>query len=221
MALVVHHLHTSQSERIPWLCEELAIDYKLETYSRAPIFAPPEYKALHRQGTAPVIQDGSLTLAESGACVEYICHKYAKGMLFLPPTHTAYADFLYWRHWASGTFMPTLTRLMMERSSKLDDDSMMTGFAHDRMKRALDSLDERLRDNEWIAGSEFTAADVMVVFPLTTMRYFYQYSLQEYGNVLKYLKRIGEREAYRRAMKRCDPEMELVLGPDPPKAFLE
>ncbi|KAF7377470.1 putative glutathione S-transferase [Mycena sanguinolenta] len=102
--LTVHHLNISQSERIPWLCEELAIPYEPKTYKRAPIFAPPELKALHPSGAAPIIQDGDLTLAESGACIEYIAHRHAGGALFLPPTHPAYAQFVCWWHWANGTF---------------------------------------------------------------------------------------------------------------------
>jgi glutathione S-transferase len=217
MSLTVHHLHVSQSERIPWLCEELGIDYDLKTYNRAPLMAPPEYKALHPAGTAPIIQNGSLTLAESCACIEYICHKHGEGKLFLPPTHPAYADFLYWWHWADGTLMPGLSRLLAAHSGGLGDDNMMVAFANDRFKRAMGSLNERLSDNEWIAGDEFTVADIMAVFPLTTFRHFYPYSLQEQGNILKYLERIGGRKAYQKAMKKCDPEMELVLGPDPPK----
>ncbi|RFU30118.1 hypothetical protein B7463_g6224, partial [Scytalidium lignicola] len=219
MALIIHHLQVSQSERIVWLCEELGIGYEMKTYKRAPLLAPPVYKALHRQGTAPVIQDGNLTLAESGACIEYICHKHGKGMLFLDSSHSAYADFLYWWHWPNSTFLPSLGRAMMVRSLGLSDDNQMVAFGNDRIKRALSALDERLRENEWLAGSEFTVADVMAVFPLTTMRYFSPYSLREYGNILKYLKRIGEREAYQKAMKKCDPEMELALEADPPKAI--
>ncbi len=100
MGLVVHHLHVAQSERVVWLCEELGLDYELRTYTRAAsMMAPAEYKALHRAGTAPVVQDGDLTLAESGACIEYISHRHGGGWLFLPPAHPAYADFLYWWHW--------------------------------------------------------------------------------------------------------------------------
>jgi glutathione S-transferase len=214
MGLIVHHLHMSQSERIPWLCEELGIPYELRTYDRAPLMAPPEYKALHPQGSAPVIQDGDLTLAESGACVEYIAHRHGGGRLFLPPSHRAYPDFLYWWHWSNGTFMPSSVRAMASRAAGA------TGFAaqlaEERFTRALRSLDERVRGNEWLAGEEFTVADVMVVFTLTTWRFWFKYSLAEYEGILGYLKRIGEREAYRRAMEKADPGMELALGPEPP-----
>ncbi|CAM1508833.1 Fc.00g025720.m01.CDS01 [Cosmosporella sp. VM-42] len=217
MALVIHHLHVSQSERIPWLCEELGIEYLLKTYKRAPLLAPPEYKALHPMGTAPVIQDGCLTLGESCACIEYICHKYGKGKLFLPCTDPNYANFLYWWHWADGTFQPALLRAMFISSNEPSSNNILATIAKDRFNKALGGLNERLAENEWLVGSEFTVADVMVVFSLTTMRYYSPYSLHGYGNVLEYLKRISGRAAYLKAMEKCDPGMELVLGADPPK----
>ncbi|KAF5854917.1 hypothetical protein ETB97_010675 [Aspergillus alliaceus] len=187
MTLTVHHLHISQSERIAGLCEELGIDYELKTYKRAPLLAPPDYKALHPQETAPVIQDGDLTLAESGACTEYICHIHAQGQLFLPPRHPAYADFLYWWHWSNGTFMPTMMKSMSLRSLKLSGDS-----SHMIM----------------------TNSHIMVVFVLTTLWYWFPYGLDEYENVAKYLQRVGGREAYQKAMRKCEPDLEPALGFD-------
>lgn len=216
MTLTVHHLNISQSERVVWLCEELAINYELKTYKRAPLLAPPEYKALHPQGTAPIIQDGDLTLAESGACIEYICHKHGGGKLFLPPTHPAYADFLYWWHWSNGTFMPTIMQTMSLRALNASRDSFQMTLTNSRFKKAFAALNERLRGNQWLAGSNFTVADVMVVFVLTTVRYWVPYSLEEYENVVKYLKRVSEREGYQKAMKKCEPELELALGVEPP-----
>lgn len=214
MVLTVHHLHMSQSERVPWLCEELGIEYELKLYDRAPMLAPPEYKALHPQGTAPVIQDGDLTLAESGAVLEYIAHRHGGGRLFLPPSHPAYADFLYWWHFGSATFMPTTLRVVTARAS--GGDNPVARITEDRFARQLKQLDDRLNTNEWLAGDEFTAADVMIVFPLTTWRYWSDFSWAGYDGILGYLQRVGKREAYRRAMEKADPGMELLLGPDPP-----
>jgi glutathione S-transferase len=218
MPLTVHHLQVSQSERIPWLCEELGIEYDLKTYKRSPLLAPPEFKALHPMGAAPVLQDGDVTLAESCACIEYISHKYANGKLFLRPEDPAYADFLYWWHWVDGTLHPGLGRIMLINSAKLTDDNPVVQFGRARYGAALKMLDERVKNNEWLAGSEFTVADIMVLFPLTTMRYFSPYSLGDYPNVLKYLERIAGREAYQRTMKKIDPGMELALGANPPKS---
>lgn len=222
MALLIHHLHVSQSERILWLCEELGIDYKHKNYDRAPLLAPAEYKALHPQGTSPVIQHEGLTLAESGACIEYICNKVAKDTsLFIGPEDPEYAQFLYWWHWGNGSFQPAMGRAMAARAVKAmgvaDDSSTLAIMAKERLERALKALNNRLADNEWLAGTQFSVADIMVVFTLTTMRYFMPYSLEGHDNILKYLGRVSKRPAYQIAMKKGDPDMELVLGPDPPK----
>ncbi|KAI0469860.1 glutathione S-transferase [Xylariaceae sp. FL0804] len=221
MTLTVHHLQISQSERIPWLCEELGVPYELKLYKRSPVLAPPEYKALHPLGTAPIVHDsnGDTTLAESCAIIEYICHRHGGGKLFASPSDANYADFLFWWHWADGSFMSAVGRKMTNSMAGLADDHFLVTFGDERMRAALQTLDQTLGKREWVAGPEFSAADVMVVFPLTTMRYFAPYSLAGYENILAYLQRVGERPAYQRAMKKGDPDMGLVLGPDAPKSF--
>src|ERR687888_2475252 len=113
--LTVHHLGRSQSERIVWLCEELGLDYELKRYDRAPLLAPPEYKALHPIGTAPVITDGRLALGESGAIVEYILARYGNGRLARQPHHPEFANYLYWLHFANGSFQALLHRTLIAR----------------------------------------------------------------------------------------------------------
>jgi glutathione S-transferase len=114
--LTVHHLGISQSDRIVWLCEELAIPYDLVRYDRDPVtrLAPATYKALHPAGTAPVITDDALALSESGAIVDYIVARYGNGRLTLPSDHPDYARFLYWCHFANGSLMPAMMMLMGE-----------------------------------------------------------------------------------------------------------
>ncbi|KAL5340261.1 glutathione S-transferase [Aspergillus crustosus] len=221
MPLTIHHLHVSSSERVVWLCEELSIPYSLKTYTRSPLLAPAELKSLHPQGSAPTIQDGDLILAETGACIEYIARKHGGGRLLLDISHPNYADFLYWFHWANGTFMPNVGRIMMVKMAGLDSGNKLVGSNWERLEKSLGMLDERVKGNTWLAGEEFTAADVMMGFPLTTARYFAPYGLDKFPNVVRYLERVGGREAYQRAMAKCDPQMELVLGVEPPsKSFV-
>ena len=211
--LTVHHLGKSQSERIVWLCEELAIPYELKHTVRDPktMLAPPEYKALHPIGSAPVITDGDLVLAESGAIVEYIIAKYGNGRLALPASHPDFAQFLYWFHFANGTLQSNLGRLMILTRLKLAPDNPMLVATKVRVDRAFDLIEARAREAEYCAGKEFTSADIMMGFSLTTMRYFQPYDLARCPSVLKYLARIGARPAYRRAMEKGDPGMALLL----------
>jgi glutathione S-transferase len=212
--LTVHHLRRSQSERIVWLCEELGVDYALKSYARDPVtmLAPLEYCALHPMGTAPVIADGDIVLAESGAIVEYIIAKYGHGRLALAPDHPDFAQYLFWFHYANGTLQLQLMRNFTLRRAAVADDNPVRCLAADRLERNLKLVDARLGSANFLAGADLTAADIMAVFSLTTMRLFFPLDLTPYPNILAYLARIGQREAYRRAMKKGDPELTPVLG---------
>ncbi|HYC65774.1 MAG TPA: glutathione S-transferase, partial [Reyranellaceae bacterium] len=203
----------SQSERIPWLCEELGIPYELKVYDRDKVsrLAPPEYKALHPIGAAPVIDDGDVRIAESGAIVEYIVGKYGNGKLTLPPSHPDYPQFLYWFHFANGTFQPATGRNMILGRLNLPADNAMLKAMQARLALALGFLNDRLSKVDYLAGRELTTADIMLVFTLTTMRLFYPYDLKPYPAILAYLQRIGARPAYQRAMKKGDPDMAPLL----------
>ena len=211
--LTVHHLGRSQSERIVWLCEELEIPYDLKRYTRDAVtmLAPPEYKALHPIGAAPVITDGNLVLAESGAIVDYIMARYGKGRLTPGTNDPGFAQFLYWFHFANGTLQAAMGRLMILNRLKLPDDNPTLAAMKARVDRAFDLVDARLREADYLAGS-FTTADIMMGFSLTTMRYFQPYDLARCPNVVKYLARISARPAYRRAMEKGDPGMALLLS---------
>ncbi|MCA0249701.1 MAG: glutathione S-transferase family protein [Proteobacteria bacterium] len=211
--MIVHHLGKSQSERIVWLCEELGIPYDLRVYDRDPVtrLAPPEYKALHPMGAAPVITDGDLVLAESGAIIEYIVARHGKGRLTLAPDHPDFAQFLFWFHFANGTLQPATGRNMILSRLKLPEDNPILRAMKGRLDLALGLVEARLARSAFLAGSEFTTADIMVVFTLTTMRLFLPFDLAPYPAILAYLQRIGGRPAYRRAMHKGDPDMAPLL----------
>lgn len=215
--LTVHHLQVSQSERIVWLCEELQIAYNLVLHQRAPLFSPDSIKALHPLGAAPIIQDGPLTLAESAACAEYIIHVHGGGRLALPPTDPAYADYLYWFHFANGTLQPGVGRWLTVLSGGEDAGSDNYKRVSERLRGYVAHLDARLRESAWCVGDRFTAADVMMVFSLTTMRTFAPFSLEGYEGVLGWLQRCTQRDGYRRARQRGDPGLVLTIGAEPPR----
>jgi glutathione S-transferase len=212
--LTVHHLGRSQSERIVWLCEELGLEYKLVRHTRDPgtMLSPPELKALHPMGSAPVIEDGGAPLAESGAVVEYILAKYGRGRLALGPGAPEFADYLYWLHFANGTLQPAMGRCMILKRLSLPDDNPVQTAMRGRLDRALRFVNARLTQGPWLAGYEFTAADIMTVFSLTTMRLFYPADLTPYPAILTYLWRVGERPAYCKAMEKGDPGFAPLLA---------
>lgn len=197
--LTVHHLGLSQSERIVWLCEELGIDYELVCYEREPSMAgPPAYKALHPVGTAPVITDGDLVLAETCAIVEYIARLYGGGRLILGPEHPDFANYLFWFHFANGSVLPAIMMDMIAKRAGQPPSSARTDIA-------FNLAEQRLGEAKFFAGEEFTAADIMMGFPLTRARSVVARDISTLPNIRAYLQRIGERPAYRAAMAKAEP----------------
>ncbi len=211
--LTVHHLGVSQSERIVWLCEELGIPYELKVYDRDATtrLAPADYKALHPLGTAPIITDGDVVLPESGAIIEYIIGKYGNGRLAVAPDQPNFADYLFWFHFANGSMMPSQMRMMMANATGAAETPVMR-FMRERSENVWRLVEDRLGEAPYFAGDAFTAADIIMGFALTTMRAFVPRELDGDPNIRAYLKRIGERPAYKRAMAKGDPKMAPMLA---------
>jgi glutathione S-transferase len=210
--LTVHHLGISQSDRIVWLCEELGIDYELIRYDRDPAtrLAPADYRALHPIGTAPVITDGDLVLGESAAIIEYLCATYGGGRFMVAPGRPEYADYLFWFHFANGSLMPAA---MIDLTATLlrGGDVPVVASLTARLERGHAMIEARLGEMQYLAGADFTAADLVTVFPLTTMRLFKPRDLSAYPNIRAYLKRIAARPAFVRATAKADPGLVIPL----------
>ena len=211
--LTIHHLGRSQSERILWLCEELGLPYTMVKHVRDPVtmLSPPALKALHPLGAAPVIIDDGVMLAESGAIVQYLIEKYGSGRLALNSSDPDFAAYLYWYHFANANLQAVMGRNMLLRRLELADDDLVLLSTRERLSRAWGMVEARLGSVTYLAGDAFTAADIMTVFSLTTMRIFMPLDLSPYPNILAYLARIGAREGYQRAMKKGDPDLVPML----------
>ncbi|KAI0711122.1 thioredoxin-like protein [Cerioporus squamosus] len=211
--LVVHHLNNSRSQRILWLLEELEVPYEIKKYQRtAEMLAPPELTAVNPLGNAPVITDGALNLAESGAIVEYILLKYGKGRA--QPPESGIVDNLYYTHYAEASLMPLLVnklifRIVPDRAPFLLRPllrgvfGMLTSKMVDpRLKVHAKMIEDHLsKTNGWFAGGpEPTSADYMMIFDLEAWA-------AEKENVLgpkakEYIARAHARPAYQRALQK-------------------
>jgi glutathione S-transferase len=205
--LTIHHLRLSQSERIVWLAEELGIEYDLRLYNRRTDnrLAPDEYKALHPMGIAPVITDGDFVLGESGAIMDYIIARYAPDTPLVPRgDHPDYADHLFYYHWANATFM---TNGMMALVAQFMGAQELPFFVADRVQKGWAIVEKRLGEADYFGGSQLTTADIMMGFQLTTSRAMSGMGIDHLPNLKAYLRRIGARPAYQRAMAKCEPGM--------------
>lgn len=214
--IVVHHLNNSRSQRVLWLLEELGLDYEIRPYQRDPktMLAPPELRAVHPLGKAPVITDGEYTVAESGAIIEYLVERRGGGRLAPAPSSPERLRYTYWLHFAEGTAMPPLLmKLVFDRIEKGPMPFFARPFARaiaQRVKstfilpniaRNLDLMEAELGHSEWFAGSEFTAADIQMSFPLeaAVVRGGLDASRPQ---LMYFLERCHARPAYRRALQR-------------------
>jgi glutathione S-transferase len=205
--ITIYHLDTSRSERIVWLMEELGLEYKLELFERNTNgSAPDAMKAIHALGKAPVIRDGDTVLAESGAIVDYIVHRHAGDRLAVAPGAQEYARYIYWFHFAEGSLMSLLIlALVLGRLPEGEGGPVRTRVL-ERVKQTLSFIDSELAQVTYFAGPVFSAADIMMTFPFTTMRHFLSYELAPYANILAYLQRIESRPAYQKAMALAGPK---------------
>ncbi len=214
--IVVHHLNNSRSQRVLWMLEELGLDYEIRRYERnaKTMLAPPELKQVHPLGKSPVITDGPLTLAESGAIIEYLVGRYGAGRLAPAAGTLEHVRYLYWLHYAEGSMMPPLLmRLVFSRLAngpvpffikpiaRKIAQTANDSFIEPQLRLHLDYLEGELGNNEWFAGKEFSAADIQMSFPLEAARQ--RAGLDESRpRLMNFLQRIHGRPAYLKALER-------------------
>jgi glutathione S-transferase len=158
----LHHLNQSRSKRIIWGLEELGIPYEVIPYQRdtTSMFAPPELKGIHPLGKSPVIEDDGVVVAESGAILEYLAEKYGNGKLAIAPGKPGRAQYLHWMHFAEGTAMfPLLLRLFVRFEGK--PTQVLGPYADMGINNHLGYMNATLAKSPYLAGSEFTMADVL------------------------------------------------------------
>jgi glutathione S-transferase len=202
--IIVHHLNNSRSQRILWLLEELGTPYEIKSYQRDKVtnLAPPELKAIHPLGKSPVITDGGLVLAESGAIIEYVARKYGKGRLVPDESLPEYVTYLHWLHFAEGSAMlPLMLALYTGRLGAAA--APLAPRIDSEIENHLSYMDAALEKSETFVPSGFSAADVQLTFVLEAA--FSLGRLKDHPNLLAYLKRMQARPAYQRAVERGGP----------------
>lgn len=215
--IVVHHLNNSRSQRVLWLLEELGVPYEVKRYQRdaKTMLAPPELLAVHPLGKSPVITDGDKTIAETGAIVEYIVETYGQGRLVPPAGTPERLRWTYWLHYAEGSAMtPLLLKLvftalparapgLLKGLVKGIAARAQSGFVDPQLKSHIDYWDAELAKSAWFAGPDFTAADIMMSFPLEAGAA--RAGAASRPRVKAFLDRIHARPAYKAALERGGP----------------
>ncbi|MES2019012.1 MAG: glutathione S-transferase [Pseudomonadota bacterium] len=214
--IIVHHLNNSRSQRILWLLEELGLEYEIKKYERdaKTMLAPPELLAVHPLGKSPVITDGDTMVAESGAIIEYLIERYAKGR-FVPAAGTPEKlRYTYFLHYAEGSAMtPLLMKLVFDRVetspmpffakpiARAIAQKVKSSYIMPQIVQHLKYLEAELATRDWFAGDEFTAADIQISFVLEAAAARGGMG-NKYPKIAGFLKRIHARAAYQRALER-------------------
>ncbi len=197
----VHHLNNSRSQRVLWLLEELAVPYEMVRYQRdkRTMLAPAELKRVHPLGKSPVVEDDGKIFAETGLIIEYLVGRY--GPQLAPPRDSdLHWRYKYWLHYAEGSLMPPLLlKLVIDRLGLLGLPAR--GFVNSQLKLHLDYLEAELAGTPWFVGEHFSAADIMLSFPLEAARDRAGLD-QTRPKLFDFLQRIHARPAYKRAIEK-------------------
>ena len=217
--ITVHHLENSRSQRILWLLEELGVDYDLVRYARdeATKLAPPDLSKIHPLGKAPVVTDGDVTVAESGAIIEYLVEQYDDGRLRPPAGTPERRAYTYWLHYAEGTFMPLMILSLVLR--RIDSAPMpffikpiargitgkvRAGYLDANVELNLRFMESSLEGQDWFCGPDFTAADIQMSFAIEAAAVRSDLSAT-CPRLADFLERIQARPAYAAALEKGGP----------------
>lgn len=219
--ITVHHLNNSRSQRVLWLLEELGVPYTVKRYERDPatMRAPAELQQVHPLGKSPVIEDNGHVHAETGAIIEYLTETYDTAHRLVPSAGTpAKRAWTYWLHYAEGSAMPLLLlklvfmrmpkgvpALLRPLVGKIAAKAQQT-VTDPQLKIHLEYCADALRKNGgWFAGADFSAADIMMSFPLEAAATRIGLDRPEYAPIRDFLARIHARPAYHRALEQGGP----------------
>jgi glutathione S-transferase len=223
MTITVHHLENSRSQRVLWLLEELGLRYEIKHYRRDPntLLAPPELRQVHPLGKSPVISDGDITVAESGAIVEYLLEAHGGAQLEAlrgAPGTPERRRCTYFLHFAEGSLMPPLLmKLVFDKVQEAKVPFFIKpvlkgvaaqvnkAFIGPNLTRLMAFLEAELAGRDWFTGKQFSAADIQMSYPVEAAAARGVFSATSHPKLAAWLDRIHARPAFARALAAGGP----------------
>ncbi len=211
--ITLHHLNNSRSHRILWLLEELGLEYEIKRYQRDPktMLAPESLRTIHPLGKSPIITDGDVVVAESGAVIEYLLTTYGKGRLIPNSSEADHRLYTYFLHYAEGSVMPPLllslvfskiskppVPLIIRPAALAIELGVRKQFIEPQLRLHFDFMESELVRREWFAGSEFSAADIMMSYPIEVGAIRVGYERRP--KLKRFLERVRSRDSYQKAL---------------------
>jgi glutathione S-transferase len=191
--ITIHHLNDSRSQRVLWLLEEMGLPYEVKRYQRdaKTNLAPPALKAIHPLGKSPVLDDGEARMAETGAIIEYLLETYPSAGLRPAAGTPAARRLTYWLHYARGV----ANGISKAMNANMIDPQITAHTSY---------WEAELGRSEWFAGDAFSAADIMMSFPIEAAGARIGYGADK-PKLKAFLQKIHARPAYQRALERGGP----------------
>lgn len=217
--IVVHHLNNSRSQRVLWLLEELGVPFEIQHYQRdaKTMLAPTSLRQVHPLGKSPVITDGAVTVAESGAIIDYLVSKYGNGRLAPAEGTPERLRYTYWLHYAEGSAMPPLLLALIFNFIPRQPmpffirplvrsicGNVRRSFIQPQLDLHLGYMNDELGKSKWFAGDTFSAADIQMSFPLEAAATRGGID-QQYPRLADFLRRIQAMPSYQRALEKGGP----------------
>ena len=199
--LTLHHLNDSRSHRILWLLEELGTPYEMVRYQRngETRLAPPELEKIHPLGKSPVIVDGDIRIAESGAIVDYVIRRYGKGAMMPARDSADYEAYNEWLHYSEGSAMlPLMLNLYVSRLKEAG--SPLHPRIDNEIKNHLGYTERALQGREFFVGQSLTGADIQMSFVAEMAKVFDR--LAPYPSFGAWLSRMHARPAFKRSVEK-------------------
>jgi len=216
--IILHHLNNSRSQRILWLLEELEVEYEIKHYERDPktMLAPKELKEVHPMGKSPVLEDGDLKMAESGAIIEYLATTYGKDR-FTSLNEEENRKVIYWLHFAEGSLMPQLllglvfntlknapVPFLVKPIIKSIVKKVQNAYIGPEITIRLEHINDHLKDHEWFAGKHLTSADFIMIFPLEAAE-ARGLLKDKFPYILSYVQKVQKLDTYKKALEKGGP----------------
>ena len=215
--LTVHHLNNSRSQRILWLLEELGVEYEIKFYERdaKTQLAPDELKKVHPLGKSPVVTDGDSVLAESGAIIDFLGHKYGNNDWVPRRNSKRYQQYMYWLHYAEGSLMsPLLLKLVFDKVKSSDmpffikpiakgiSNKVMESFVTPNIISHFKYVENHLSEQDYFAGDSICGADIQMSFPLEASVAKGVLTAESHPNIVQYVNTFQSRPAYQKALEK-------------------
>jgi len=199
-AMKIYHAPNTRAVRVVWLFEELGLPYELESFKLGdPSMRAPDYLKVHPMGRVPALDDGAVTIFESGAIVQYVLAKHGAGRLVPDVESPDFAAYLQWLHYAEGMIMPPVNTIVVETILLPEERRNQTNVdrATKLLTRMLGAVESGLEGREFLAGA-FSGADIMTGHACIVASRLGA-DLSGAPNVAAYVERLNARPALQRA----------------------